>query len=176
MPRRRAQADPRNLVNGGRPIARFTRPGDPASLEFVAGYEPDFVKGVIERSASRSKVYGGRLGRFRILSRNRRVQYYFLSGRWHSWIVPPQAVTTQLTTYGPRPVDVLADDDLFVPGWEYHFYDEDPPLLVSQIPAGYAGRPNKDEPTRRDTSAWLDALPVIQEFRQKLLGRSARRT
>ena len=173
MPRRRARADPRNLVNGGRPIARFTRKNDPSSLKFTRGYEPDFSKGVVERSESRSKVYGGRLRRFRILSRNRRVQYFFLSGRWHSWIVPPQATTTQLSTYGVRTVDVLADDDLFVPGWEYHFYDfdEDPPLLVSQIPAGYAGRPNRDEPSRADTSAWLDALPVIREFRRKVLGR-----
>ena len=87
--------------------------------------------------------------------------------------MPPQATTTQLSTYGVRTVDVLADDDLFVPGWEYHFYDfdEDPPLLVSQIPAGYAGRPNRDEPSRADTSAWLDALPVIREFRRKVLGR-----
>lgn len=170
-PRRRAQADPANLINGGRPVARFTRKNDPASLKFVRGYEPDFVEGVVERSEGRSKVYGGRLRRFRILSRNRKIQYGFFSGRWHSWIVPPQATTTQLSSYGLRTVDVDAADDLSVPGWEWHYQDGDE--WVSQIPAGYVGRPNPEEPTRCDTSAWLDALPVIQEFRRVVLGRSS---
>lgn len=168
-PRRRAQADPTNLVNGGRPVARFTRKNDPGSLKFARGYEPDFVDGVVERSAFGSKVYGGRVRRFRILSKNKKIQYGFLTGRWHSWIIPPQATTTQLSSFGLRTIDVKADDDLFVPGWEYHFHDGE--AWVSQIPPGYVGRPNPDEPTRSDTSAWLDALPVIQEFRSVVLGR-----
>ena len=36
-PRRRAMADPRNLVNGGESIAWFERAGDPASLRFAPG-------------------------------------------------------------------------------------------------------------------------------------------
>ena len=168
-PRRLAMADPRNRVNGGRPVAWFDRKNDPASLRFAPGYAPDFSRGIIERSTSRSKVYGGTLRRFRILSANREIQYFFLHGRWHSWILPPQATTTQLSTYGVRTVDVACDDDLCVPGWEYHF--EDDGELVSQIPAGYAGRPNPEEPSRADTSAWLDALPVIREFRRRVLGK-----
>ena len=173
MPRRRAQADPANLVNGGRSVARFTRKNDPSSLVFVRGYAPDFEGGVIERSQSRSKVYGGRLRRFRVLSENRRIQYYFFGGPRMCWLAPPQALTTQLSSFGLRTIDVVADDDLSVPGWEYHYLDdsEDPPVWVSQIPKGYAGRPNADEPTRADASPWLNALPVIQEFKRKLLGR-----
>ena len=170
-PRRRDQANPAHLVNGGRKVARFTRPGDPASLRFARGYEPDFRDGVIERSESRSRVYGGRLRRFRILSRNRRIQYLFFAGRRQAWLVPPQTLTTRLSPYGLRTIDVAVDEDLCVPGWEYHFLDEseDPPRWVSQIPEGYAGRPNPDEPSRCDASPWLDRLPVIREFRRRLL-------
>src|SRR5262245_49119659 len=74
-PRRRARANPRNLVNGGRPIARFERAGDPESLRFAAGFEPDFARGVLEHSAMHSSLYGGPVRRFRILSRNRSVQF-----------------------------------------------------------------------------------------------------
>jgi hypothetical protein len=63
-PRRRARANPRNRVNGGRRIARFTRRNDPSSLRFVAGFEPDFRSGVLEVSASGSRLYGGRISAF----------------------------------------------------------------------------------------------------------------
>ena len=118
-------------------------------------------------------MYGGRLQRFRILSRNRRVQYLFIAGPRQVWIVPPQATTTQLTSYGVRTIDVIADADLCVPAYEYHFMDdtEDPPVLVSQIPEGYAGEPSDVDDSRADASAWLDRLPVIREFRRVVLGR-----
>ncbi len=174
-PRRRAQADPANRINGGRHVAWFTRKNDPASLRFARGYAPDFERGIIERAESRSKVYGGRLRRFRILSENRQIQYQFMSGRWHNWILPPQALTTQVSPYGVRTVDVAFDDDLCVPGWEFHYYDdsEDPPILVSQIPKGFAGRPNTSDSSRSDTSAWLNGLPVVQEFKRKVLHRKS---
>jgi hypothetical protein len=167
-PRRRARADRRNLVNRGRPIARFTRRGDPASLRFAPGYEPDFARGVLETSRSRSSLYGGILRRYRILSRNERIQYLFMAGPRHAWIIPPQTTTTGLSTYGLRTVDVPADEDLFVPGFEYHFMDGD--HLHTQIPKGFAGAPSEVDPHRADASAWLDRLPVIREFRRKVLG------
>jgi hypothetical protein len=37
---------------------------------------------------------------------------------------------------------------------------------VSQIPEGLAGAPSDVDPSRADTSAWLDRVPVIQEFRR----------
>ena len=40
-PRRRAWADLRNRVYGGREFARFTRKNDPASLRFAKGFEPE---------------------------------------------------------------------------------------------------------------------------------------
>ena len=67
-----------------------------------------------------------------------------------------------------------ADEDLFVPGFEYHLTDDsvDPPELISQIPTGYAGEMSLVEPGRANASAWLDALPVVKEFRRKFLGRA----
>ena len=56
------------------------------------------------------------------------------------------------------------------PGYEYHYLedDDDPSSLHSQIPEGFAGAAHPDDPTRSDTTAWLEQLPVIQEFRRKL--------
>ncbi len=174
-PRQRAQADPRNLVNRGRSIARFTRHNDPTSLRFSAGYEPDFARGILEVEASRSSLYGGELKRFRILSTNRRVQYLFMAGPRHVWIIPAQATTTELSSYGVRTIDVVADDDLFVPGFEYHSSgDGDPDAALDQIPEGYAGEPSAHDPSRADASPWLDLLPVVREFRRKVLRRTGR--
>ena len=175
-PRQNAAANPRNRINGGRSIARFRRPGDPTSHEFVAGFEPDFAKGVLEVKKTKSKLYGGVLRRFRILSMNRRVQYIFIAGPEQVWVIPPQATTTELSTYGVRTIDVVADDDLFVSGWEYHYLDTDldPPRMYSQIPKGYAGRPCPADPQKADASPWLNAIPVVREFRRKILGRRKR--
>jgi hypothetical protein len=170
-PRRRARSDRRNLVNGGRPVARFARKNDPGSLRFAPGYAPDFRRGILELSHSTSRLYGGRLRRFRILSANRRIQYLFMTGPRHVWIVPPQATTTELSSYGVRTVDVPAHDDLFVPGYEYHFANglEEPAGWLTQIPEGFAGASNPRDPSRADASAWLDRLPVVREFRRQVL-------
>jgi len=170
-PRRRAAADPRNLVNGGRAIAQFTRENDPSSLEFVRGYEPDFSRhGIVDECASRSTLYGGRVRRFRILSKNRHVQYLFMATRRLAWIGHPQALTTELSSYGVRTIDVHVPDELVVPGMEYHYMEtEDPPVWVSQIPPGFAGPVSPVDAWRADASRWLDALPVIREFRRRVL-------
>jgi len=170
-PRRRAEADRRNLINDGRSVARFRRKNDPSSLEIVEGFEPDFAKGIVEVSESKSAMYGGKVQRFRITSHNRKVQYLFMAGARHAWIIPPQATTTELSSFGVRTVDVIADEDLFVPGYEYHFFDEaaDESEHFSQIPPGFAGEQNEHDPDRADASAWLDAIPVIREFRRKVL-------
>jgi hypothetical protein len=169
-PRRKAQADPRNLIHGGRPIARFTRPHAPASLRFASGFEPDFARGVLEVARSTSQLYGGPLRRFRILSRNRKVQFLFFFGRRHAWIGHPQATTTGLSSFGLRNIDVNADERAFIPGYEYHFMDDskDPPVLVSQIPPGFAGRPSRHDPSRADASPWIERMPVIREFRRRV--------
>ena len=59
---------------------KFTRRNDPTSLRFVTGYEPDFNRGIIETSQSNSRLYHGKLQRFRILSINRKIQYGFIAG------------------------------------------------------------------------------------------------
>lgn len=176
-PRKRAAADRRNLINGGRSIARFTRKNDPTSLEIVAGFEPDFAKGIIEVGELRSSMYGGKLQRFRILSRNRKVQYLIVAGPKHVWIIPPQATTTELSSFGVRTIDVVADEDLFVPGFEYHYFDEnaDASEHFSQIPEGFAGELCEHDNDRADASAWLDPIPVIREFRRKVLGSNRKR-
>ncbi|MGB5695162.1 MAG: hypothetical protein WBM46_05890 [Polyangiales bacterium] len=175
-PRQRAQADRRNLINEGRSIARFTRKNDPTSLEIADGFEPDFAKGILETSESKSAMYGGKLRRFRILSRNKKVQYLFMAGDKHVWIIPPQATTTELSTYGVRTIDVVADEDLFVPGYEYHYFDEaaDASEHFSQIPEGFAGELSEHDNDRADASAWLDPIPVVREFRRKVLGQRKR--
>ena len=106
-------------------------------------------------------LYGGRLERYRILSANRRIQYLFFSGPLQVWIIPPQATTTVLSSFGVRTVDVVVDDDLCCPGYEYHFLDDtvDPPEFYSQIPEGYAGdgRPPRPVAGRRVAVARQDA-------------------
>jgi hypothetical protein len=169
-PRRRAMAEPANRVNRGRKIAWFTRRGDPASLRFARGYEPDFARGVVEETRSASRLYGGVIRKFRVLSANRRIQYQFCASPQHAWIVPPQALTTELSSYGVRTVDVEVDDDLCVPAMEYHYMDDwnDPPVLYSQIPRGYAGLQSDVDVARADASPWLERLPVIAQFRRAL--------
>jgi hypothetical protein len=171
-PRRRARSNPRNRIHGGRPVAWFTRKHDPASLQFAAGFEPDFDEGVLEVGDFGSKIYGGAVERYRILSTNREIQYLFFAGPRHVWIVPPQTTTTQLSSFGVRTIDVQADEDIFIPGYEYHFEDDslDPPVPYSQIPPGFAGPASEIDPARADATPWLDRLPVIREFRRKLLG------
>lgn len=172
-PRRRAAAEPGNLVNRGRLIARFTRKNDPTSLQFAKGFEPNFARGVVERSRLRSRMYGGKLQRFRIVSRNERAQYLFVTGPRHTFIASVQATTTDLSSFGVRTLDASVDEDLLLPGFEYHFLDEtvDPPELHSQIPEGYAGDASVVDPSRADASAWLDHVPTIREFRRKVLRR-----
>ena len=71
-PRRRAMARPEGRVRGGRPVAWFSRRGDPTSLRFARGYAPDFDAGVLEQSELRSNLYGGRILKYRILSAKQR--------------------------------------------------------------------------------------------------------
>lgn len=172
-PRRRAQADRRRLINGRRRIAFFRKPGDPTSLRFVTGYEPDFSRGVVEHARSHSNLYGGTIERYRVLSKTKRIQYLFFKGPENAWIVPPQAMTTELSSFGVRTIDVRIDDNLCVPGYEYHYcVDEtvDPPEMHSQIPAGFVGHVNSHDPARSDASPWLEQMPVIREFRRRLCG------
>ncbi len=174
-PRIRAASNPSNLINNGKAVAEFLRPNDPASLKIVKGFEPDFKHGVLESSESKSKLYHGRLRRFRILSANKIIQYYFLSGPQHTWIVPPQATTTELSSYCVRTIDVVADDHLFIPGYEYHHMEETATgkrQLYSQIPSGFAGNVCPLDDAKADASPWLDKIPVIQEFRRTILGKS----
>lgn len=167
-PRQRAQADPRNLVHGGRRVVYFSRPGVPESLRFVRGFEPDLEFGPMEVSRGRSSFYGGDFRRARFLSRNRKIQYLVYVGPRHTWMIPPQALTTELSSYGVRTIDVAVDEDAFVPGFEYHFWDEDadPPVLHSQIPEGFVGPLHEVDDSRADASAWLQRLPILEQLRQ----------
>ena len=175
-PRKRASSNPRNLINGGRTVAWFSRRHDPTSLRFKAGFEPDFDDGILEVDGFGSRIYGGTVERFRILSRNHLIQYLFFAGPRHVWIIPPQATTTQLSSFGVRTIDVIADEDVFIPGYEYHFDDDslDPPVPYSQIPPGFAGALSEVDPSRADASPWLDQLPVVREFREQVLARAKR--
>jgi hypothetical protein len=172
-PRAATVSNPRNRIHGGKRIAWFARKGDPHSLRFAPGYAPDFATGVLECSRSDSSLYGGDLRRYRIVSDNRQVQYMFFASRKQVWIIPPQATTTEIMSYGVRTVGVAVDDDLCVPGYEYHYLDDSvsPPQMVSQIPAGYVGKLSSVDPSRADASPWLDELPVVKAFRKQVLRR-----
>lgn len=169
-PRRAAMSDERRLINRGKYVASFTRENDPASLRFVSGFEPDFRRGVAAVSDSRSNIYGGEIRKYRILSKNREIQYLFVAGPRLAWIIFPQTLTTDLTSYGVRTIDVNAAEDLFVPGYEYHYLDAttDPPELFSQIPEGFVGEISEVDPSRSSAAPWIEALPVIQEFRRTI--------
>ena len=172
-PRRRAGAE--HGLNRGRPVVRIARRDDPRSLRFARGFEPDFGR-ILEVGRSRSRLYGGAVRKYRIVSRNRLVQYQFVASPTHVWINPPQALTTEITSYGIRALAVPADEEIFIPGYEFHYVDHelDPPELYSQIPPGWAGKPSSVDPERADASAWIEALPVIREFRLRVIGRKPR--
>ncbi len=154
-----------NRIHGGRAVAWFERRNDPTSLRFAPGFAPDFAR-VVEVSRSASRMYGGPIRKLRILSKNRKIQYQFVAGPHHVWIIPAQTLTTELSSYGVRTVDVIADEDVFVPGYEYHYLDHG--ALYSQIPKGFAGPASEVDPTRADASPWLERLPVIREFRRRI--------
>jgi len=170
-PRRKTMSDESNLINKGREIAYFRCANDPTSLQLVPGFEPDFERGIIEEFQLRSRMYGGEVTKFRILSKNRQIQYQFIAGPRQVWIIPPQTLTTEIMSYGVRTVDVHVPEDLCVPGYEYHYIDdsEDPPRLHSQIPRGFAAAASEVDSSRADASPWLEKLPVIQEFRKIVL-------
>jgi hypothetical protein len=84
-------------------------------------------------------------------------------------MIPPQSLTTELSSFGVRTIGVGVEEDAYVPGYEYHFLedDEDGQLqLHSQIPAGYVGEPSPIDDTRSDASPWLEQLPLLNEFRR----------
>ena len=168
-PRRKAMSES-GAINRGEYVAHFSRQNDPGSLRFVSGFEPDFQRGIVEISHSKSNIYGGEIGKHRILSMNREIQYLFIAAPRQVWIIFPQTLTTDLTSYGVRTIDVNAEEDLFVPGFEYHYMDEteDPPQLFSQIPEGFVGETSEVDPSRASASPWIEALPVVQSFRRAI--------
>ena len=96
-----------------------------------------------------------------------------IAGPRQVWVASCQPTTTEIMSYGVRTVDAHVDDDLLLPGYEYHFEEEgeNGPQLYSQIPPGYAGEKSAIDTYRVDTSRWLDQVPLIQEFRSKVLAR-----
>ena len=164
-PRRDAMNDPKISINKNKPVAWFKDDNDPRSLKFARGYAPDFEGGLIDASSSRSKLYGGAIMRFRICSKNKRIQYLFMRAPSQSWIIPPQPVALHLMSFGVHTVDANVDEKLCIPGYEYHFADEDEDNGVfSQIPPGYAGDQSLIDPQRADASPWTHNMPVIREF------------
>lgn len=164
-PRERAMKFAANRINDNRSIAWFADDFDPESLQFEPGYEPDFGA-TIDISHSRSTFYGGDIEKHRIASANGRIQYLFVAGPEHVWIVHAQSFTTEISSYGVRTVDVIADEKLFIPGYEF-FDNAGDGEVDDQIPAGFAGKPCPFDPDRADASPWNDSLPVIREFRAR---------
>ena len=163
-PRERAMSNAANRINTNKPIAWFTRPNDPRSLRIARGFEPDFDN-LIDRFTSKSTFYGGDIRKFRFLSKNTQIQYLFVQGPRHVWLVHPQSLTTELSSYGLRTVDVNADDEISIPGYEFQD-NEGGGEIDDQIPQGFAGDVCPYDPDRADASPWNHALPIIRAFRE----------
>ncbi len=163
-PRKKAMRVPANRINNNRSIAVFEDENDPASLRITRGFEPDF-KAVIDVADSYSKMYGGEMSKYRIASLNRRIQYMFVAGPNHVWLVYPQSLTVELSTYGVRTVDVIADEEISIPGYEF-FDNAGDGDVDDQIPPGFAGPVCPYDPDRADASPWNDRMPVIRAFRR----------
>jgi hypothetical protein len=172
-PRARAMKIPANRINSNRPIAWFADEDNPASLQVAPGFQPDF-KAVIDTAKSNSKMYGGKIRKHRIASRNRQIQYLFVEGPQHVWVVHPQSLTVELSSFGLRTVDVIADDDISIPGYEF-FDSSGDGEIDDQIPRGYAGAPCPFDADRADASPWNDRLPIVRAFRRATLARLAKR-
>ena len=169
-PRERARRAGRAVADD-RKIVWFEHLGDPSSLRTLPGYEPDWDHGPIESFGHGSRLYEGEVRRLRFLSVNREVQHLMFLAPRHAWMVPPQTLDRDLTSYAVRPVQPNFDEEAYVPGYEYHFEDEsagdDDPALHSQIPSGYVGPASDLDDSRADASAWLDEIPLLREFRQR---------
>lgn len=155
----RPRAGLERVINDGADVAWF-RDNRPESLQFADGFDPDFQRGPVGESESRSSLYGGQIIKRRFVSRNGQVQYVVVSGPHQVWLLPPQTLTKTLTSYGLRPVDVPCDERVCLPGYEFHYPGH------SQIPEGFAGPPSPIDPSRADTSPWNDAMPVVRKFRR----------
>ncbi|MFK8030100.1 MAG: hypothetical protein AB8G18_07655 [Gammaproteobacteria bacterium] len=168
-PRRQAMSNTTKSIYNNRKVAWFEDDTNPDSLRFKAGFAPDFKHGLIAASQSRSKLYGGDILRFRIVSENRRIQYVFMHAPRQSWIIPPQPTALDIMSFGVHTVDAHVDENLCIPGFEYHFPDEDEPDGVfSQIPKGFAGASSPIDPQRADASPWTHRMPVIKAFHKAL--------
>lgn len=167
-PRAEARRRRSALPNGGRQVARFLRRDDPTSLVFVPGFEPDFARGLVDRSETASRLFGGRVQRFRFLSCNRTIQYLVFAAPRHVWLAPPQTTGHEVTSYGVRPLVVPVDEYLCIPGFEYHFEDDEAgqAVLHSQIPHGHVGAASEVHESLVDASPWIERMPVVQEFRR----------
>lgn len=167
IPREKAMSIAANRINDNRPVASFADQANPDSLQFEPGFEPDFSQ-IIDCSPSRSSMYGGDIKKYRIASQNGRIQYLFVAGPLHVWIVHPQSFTTALSSYGLRTVDVIADEELSIPGYEFADNAGDGET-ADQIPTGFAGQPCPYDEDRADASPWNDRLAPIKAFRQARL-------
>ncbi|MCX5701739.1 MAG: methyltransferase domain-containing protein, partial [Candidatus Omnitrophica bacterium] len=157
-------------LNGGISIGSFAETGNPESYRFQNGFEPDFNNGVIEEFNTYSPIYGD-VESYRMLSNNKQVQFVFNVDRENRvWIGAVQSVTPRFTRFGVRAdrIDIGAMEmeniegvnrpvDILMPASEYD----------TQIPKGYIGNHKADR--YYDASPFIDKIPVIKEFRQKVL-------
>jgi len=170
--RKKAMSVPANRINNSRSIAWFRDENNPASLIIARGFEPDF-NAVIDVARSYSKMYGGKIRKYRIASRNRRIQYLFVAGPDHVWLVYPQSLTTELSSYGLRTIDVIADEEMSIPGYEF-FDNSGDGGVDDQIPPGFAGPVCPYDPDRADASPWNERMPIIRAFRRAQSRRTLR--
>ena len=163
-PRTRARNQGR-IIAKDKKVVHFKNLRDPSSLEVLPGYEPDWDDGLVETYSHPSRLYGGTVTRYRFMSMNREIQHLLFLAPKHAWMIPPQALNTDITSFAVRSTDVNFDEEAYVPGFEYHF--EEAGELHSQIPEGYVGALSEIDDSRADASAWLNQIPLLQELRKR---------
>ncbi len=134
--------------------------GIPETFGFTPGFEPDFENGVVETFETDNPVYGGKVTSYRIISKNKEAQYLFnvdMKGR--VWIGDVQGTHSEITRFGVRKNTIYIPSDFLTPANEYE----------SEIPEGYKGEWQHSD--YWDASAYIDKLPVVQEFRDKVLNK-----
>jgi len=90
-------------------------------------------------------------------------------------IIPPQALSTEITPFGVRAIDVHAAEECASRASSTAMSTRPPSADTAQPDSGgFAGEPSELDPARLDASAWIERLPVIRDFRAKVLGRRRR--
>jgi len=131
------------------------------------GYKPDFTSKKILRYPSRNDVYG-RITHYRILSRNKKLQYLFnVSEEGLVWIGSVQSVSKDLNRQGVRQdaPNIIVPPTLLQAPYDY------PSEIVKNLPQGYLGDDHPGHPEYASAAKFTEKIDLVVEFRAEVLSR-----